>query len=37
MPLPYEKGVAQKSELYDATASKQACAVLYYLQRAGHF
>lgn len=37
MPLPYEKGVAPKSQLFDATPSRQACAVLYYLQRAGHF
>ncbi|MGN1030119.1 MAG: helix-turn-helix domain-containing protein [Butyricicoccaceae bacterium] len=37
MSLPYERGVQQISELYDATPSRQAQAVLYYLQRAGHF
>lgn len=35
--LPYEKGVAPHSELYESTASRQAQEVLYYLQRAGHF
>ena len=37
MILPYERGVAPQSELYDATPSRQAQAVLYYLHRAGHF
>lgn len=37
MPLPYEKGVFQNSELYEATPSRQAQKVLYYIQRTGHF
>ncbi|MGM9612231.1 MAG: helix-turn-helix domain-containing protein [Butyricicoccus sp.] len=37
MALPYEKGVSPRSSLCDATPSRQAQTVLYYLQRAGHF
>ena len=37
MDLPYEKGVARHSELYDATPSALARELLHYLQRIGHF
>lgn len=37
MTLPYERGVLSGSVIYDATPSQQACDVLYYLQRVGHF
>lgn len=37
MELPYEKGVARNSELYDATPSERAKQLLYYIQRTGYF
>ncbi len=37
MKLPYEKGVAEQSLFFELTPSSRAIAILYYLQRMGHF